>query len=128
LIQANYTYDAGRRLLSEKIDTANLRGKVKEYAYTGWNQLATPPQAGFMHAVVRNTVTHNTALSNSIPKTEPRAEQGILDQAGRITSDAQYRYSYNVWGKLASVQNKTNNQTIASYQQKIKGSASLIFE
>jgi RHS repeat-associated protein len=115
-IQASYTYDAGRRLISEKIDTANMQGKVKEYAYTGWNQLATPPQAGFMHAVANHAATNNTA-NNAMTKSEQTAQ----DQAGRTTSDAQYRYSYNVWGKLTNVHKKNTNTIVASYQNNALG-------
>jgi RHS repeat-associated protein len=115
-IQASYTYDAGRRLVSEKIDTANLQGKVKAYAYTGWNQLATPPKAGFMHAVANHAATNNTA-NNAMAKSEQTAQ----DQAGRTTSDAQYRYSYNVWGKLTNVQKKNTNTIVASYQNNALG-------
>jgi RHS repeat-associated protein len=116
-IQASYTYDAGRRLISEQINTADSQGKVNAYAYTGWNDFSTPPKTGFIKAVVPNTATNSQASS----ATAAKIEYATMDQAGRTTSDNHYRYSYNVWGKLASVQTKTNNATIAIYQSNALG-------
>jgi RHS repeat-associated protein len=116
-IQASYTYDAGRRLISEQINTADFQGKVNAYAYTGWSDFSTPPKTGFIKAVVPNTATNSQASS----ATAAKIEYATMAQAGRISTDANYRYQYNVWGKLASVQNKTNNTTIARYQSNALG-------
>ncbi|MDZ4210744.1 MAG: hypothetical protein U1C59_03395, partial [Methylotenera sp.] len=121
-VKASYTYDAGRRLISEQISTADIQGKVKAYAYTGWNDFSTPPKSGFIKAVV--STTPNSNMDAGIPKarlTYADMAQPTLDQAGRTTADRHYRYQYNVWGKLASVQNKANQQTIASYQSNALG-------
>ena len=121
-IKASYTYDAGRRLTSEQISTADLQGKVKAYTYTGWNDFSTPPKSGFIKAVV--STTPNSNMDAGIPKARfsyADTAETTLDQAGRTTADQHYRYQYNVWGKLASVQNKANQQTIASYQSNALG-------
>ncbi|MDP3608524.1 MAG: RHS repeat-associated core domain-containing protein [Methylophilus sp.] len=121
-IKASYTYDAGRRLISEQISTADIQGKFKAYAYTGWNNFSTPPKSGFIKAVVSTTPNNN--MDAGIPKARfsyADTAETTLDQAGRTTADQHYRYQYNVWGKLASVQNKANQQTIASYQSNALG-------
>ena len=121
LIKASYTYDAGRRLTSAQISTAEIQGKVKEYAYTGWNDFSTPPKSGFIKAQASTTPNN---MKIGIPKgkfSHADMAETTLDQAGRTTRDAHYRYQYDAWGKLASVQNKTNNATIASYQHNALG-------
>lgn len=122
LIKASYTYDAGRRLISEQISTADLQDKVKAYAYTGWNDFATPPKAGFIKAVrsIRQNNNMDAAISNAT-LTYADTAQTTLDQAGRTTTDQHYRYQYDIWGKLTRVQNKTNKQTIAIYQSNAFG-------
>ncbi len=122
LIKASYQYDAGRRLISEQINTGDLQGKVKEYAYTGWNTFTTPPHSGFIKAVVSTTPTHNndTGIAK-VRLSQADMAETTLDQAGRTTTDQHYRYQYNVWGKLTAVQTNSNLQTIATYQHNALG-------
>ena len=70
------------------------------------------------------STTPNSNIDAGIPKARfsyADTAETTLDQAGRTTADQHYRYQYNVWGKLASVQNKANQQTIASYQSNALG-------
>lgn len=122
LIKASYTYDAGRRLISEQISTADLQGKVKAYAYTGWNDFASPPKEGFIKTVKSIRQNNNMdAVTSNATLTYADTAQTSLDQAGRTTRDEHHRYQYDVWGKLTRVQNKTNNTIIASYQSNAFG-------
>ncbi|EUJ09340.1 RHS repeat-associated core domain [Methylophilaceae bacterium 11] len=121
LIQASYTYDAGRRLTSEAWTDVVNRRQVNQYAYQGWNQLATKPQAGLIKAVATTTTASTTVSRNESHYKSVESQNATLDRAGRTVADTDYRYSYNAWGKLSAVQANTNNKTIATYQHNALG-------
>jgi|APLak6261702949_1056265.scaffolds.fasta_scaffold00037_11 RHS repeat-associated protein len=119
LIHARYTYDAGRRLTAENISMPNMPGSERQYAYTGWNQLATAPQAGFVKAVGKSSAQRLS--KHAINSNVANLTAATLDAAGRTTRDARLNYTYNVWGKLSAVQTHTNLKTIARYQTNALG-------
>lgn len=100
IFKASYQYDAGRRLVSEKINASDTN-----YRYAGWDRLALPTQA---------KTTANVQPVMQIQR----------DPAGRTVQDAQYHYTYDVWGKLQRVQANTapaNSAPIATYAHNAYG-------
>lgn len=100
IYKASYQYDAGRRLATEKLVAEKQNASDTTYRYAGWDRLAMPSQ-----------------VQPTQPATQPQH-----DPAGRTMQDAQYRYTYDVWGKLQSVTDaRADNKIIASYAHNAYG-------
>lgn len=110
IFKASYQYDAGRRLVAEKrhVDKQNAdkqNAHETTYRYAGWDRLAVPAQAQPTQAA-------------KIPTPAIPLQR---DPAGRTEQDAQFRYTYDVWGKLQSVTNAKDNKIIVTYTHNAYG-------